>query len=175
MKHHRFAVRALLPALALLLVKPAAAISLSTQVLPIYQVGTTGQVKLGHVVHASTPYNQLAAGGSYVATCSGTMSTTGSRSLSASNFGGGLRLTVTVPATQPAYVNMPGFSSQTRGSEFTCTYNWTSSATEGGLSIGAGGISYQTGNGHQNEGGTEIFMMRVPGGTDPNENSMCIP
>lgn len=175
MKHHRFAVRALLPALTLLLVKPATALELSTQVLSIHQVGTAGLVKLGHVVHASTPFNQLMAGGGYVASCSGSMTTSGSRTLSASNFGGGLRMTVTIPASQPAYVNMPGFSSQARGSEFTCTYNWTSTATEGGLSISAGGISYQVGNGTQSQGGTEIFMMRVPSATDPNENSSCIP
>ena len=175
MKHHQIAASVLLPVLALLLAKPAAAISLTSQVLSIYQVGTTGQVKLGHVVHASTNYNRLIAGGSYIATCSGLLPTTSSRTLSANNIVGGLRLTVTIPAQQPAYVNMPGFSSAARGSEFTCTYNWTAHATEGGYTIGASGISYQTGNGHQAEGGTEIFMMRVPSATDPNENSSCIP
>jgi hypothetical protein len=175
MNNHRIAACALWSALALLAVKPAAALTLDTQVLSIYQVGTTGQVKLGHVVHAFTNYNRLIAGGGYMATCFGLLPTTGSRTLSTGNLVGGLRLTVTIPAHQPAYVSMPGFSGQPRGSEFTCTYNWTSNATEGGYSVGAGGISYQTGNGHQAEGGTEIFRMRVPSGTDPNENSTCIP
>ena len=175
MKQTRFAASLLLPALALLLAKPAAAITLNTQVLSIYQVGTTGQVKLGHVVHAFTNYNRLIAGGSYIASCSGLLPVTGSRTLSAGNIVGGLMLTVTIPAQQPAYVNMPGFSSQPRGSEFTCMYNWTSNATEGGYTISAGGISYQVGNGHAAESGTDIFTMRVPSATDPNENSSCIP
>lgn len=176
MKHHRIAFWAALPTLALLLVRPAEAITLSTQVLSIHQVGTTGQVKLGHVVHASTNYNRLMAGGNYVAACNpGMLSTSGSRTLSAENLVGGLRLTVTIPASQPAYVNMPGFNSQPRGSEFVCTYTWSSFGTEGGYSVGAGGISFQAGNGHQAEGGTQVFMMRVPSATDPNENSTCIP
>jgi hypothetical protein len=161
----------------LLWANQASALYLNTQLLPVYQVGTGSGVKLGHVVHASTNYNRLAAGGAYIAGCAHPemMPTTGSRALYSENLLGGLQLAVTIPEWLPAMVNMPGFYSLPRGAQVTCTYNWTGHATEGGYVVGVGGISFQTGNGTQSEGGTQNFYMRVPGGTDPNENSTCIP
>jgi hypothetical protein len=177
MKLHRFASWALLPALALLLVRPAAALSLSTQLLSIYQVGTTDQVKMGHVVHASTNFNQLTAGGEFLASCanSAIMPNSGGRTLSASNLVGGLYMSVTIPRDQPAYVTMSGLSGLPRGSVAHCTYAWSSHATEGGISISASGVTVHTGNGRGAESGTRAFTVRVPSGTDPNENSSCIP
>lgn len=168
---------ALTSAVLAILAGQANALGLSTYVGSIYQVGASPTVKLGHTVLASTNYNRLNAGGTYTASCIdptvGTVS--GSRGLSTENIVGGLQLQVTIPAQQPAYVNMPGYYSLPRGSYVTCMYFWTSQATEGGYSVGAGGISFQTGNGTRYEGGTAVFSMTVPGNTDPNENSSCIP
>jgi hypothetical protein len=156
---------------------PASALTLRTSVLSIYQVGTGPQVKLGHVVEASTNFNQLTAGGDFVASCAdpAIMPSTGSRTLSASNLVGGLYMAVTIPRDQPAYVNMSGFYGLPRGSVVSCTYMWTSHAVEGGIAISASGISVQSGNGRAAEGGTRPFTIRVPSGTDPDENSSCIP
>jgi hypothetical protein len=158
-------------------VNHAAAVTLKVQPLSVYQVGTGSQVKIGHVVHASTNYNRLQAGGTYVATCADPVMspTSGQRGISSENLLGGLQLAVTIPEWIPAYVNMPGYYSLPRGAEVACTYAFTGYAIEGGYMVGAGGISFQVGNGSQNEGGTQNFFMRVPGGTDPNDNSACIP
>jgi hypothetical protein len=156
---------------------PASALNLRTSVLSIYQVGTGPQVKMGHVVEASTNFNQLGAGGDYIASCAdpAIMPSTGGRSLAANNIFGGLYLAVTIPRDQPAYVNMSGFYGLPRGSVVSCTYSWSSHAAEGGIAISADGISIQTGNGRSSEAGTRPFTLRVPSGTDPNENSSCIP
>lgn len=156
---------------------PAQAVQLTTQVLSIYQVGTSGLVKLGHVVHAHTNYNRLTAGGQFNAQCMnpGTMPVTGGRTESTDNLVGGLTLIVTIPKVQPAHMNMPGFSTLPRGTTLTCTYAWSGFAQEGGYSIGASGISFQTGNGTASESGTQMFTMRVPSLGDPNENSSCLP
>ena len=158
--------------------KPAlAAPTLRTTVLPIYQVGTGAGVSLGHVVEAWTAYNRLTAGGSYVASCASSqmMPTTGQRFLSSDGFTGGRSLTVTIPEWVPATVNMPGFSSLTRGTTVTCTYTWTSRAVEGGYTYGPGGISWQTGNGERSEGSTQPFEMSVPGDTNTDDWQGCIP
>jgi len=129
------------------------------------------------VVVARTDFNRLTAGGTYSARCAhpDMLPLTGQRFLSTSNFSGNLVLTVTVPAQQPAEPAMPGFYSLTRGTQVSCTYEWVSRAVEGGYSIGAGGISYQVGNGERTEGGTQIFYMKVPGIADSNEGGVCIP
>ena len=170
--------RSMLTALGIVLLSsPASAISLDTQVLSIFQDGSTARVKLGHVAHAATNYNRLAAGGSYIAQCQSPqmMPTTGGRVASGETVLGGVRMSVTIPERQPAYVYMPGFTSLPRGSDVLCTYNWTSFATEGGYTVGWNGISFQTGNGTAQDAGTAMFRMQVPGGTGPNENSSCIP
>jgi hypothetical protein len=174
-KSHLSALVSLLAAFAA--ASPATALTLRTSVLSIYQVGTGPQVKLGHVVEASTNFSQLTAGGDFIASCAdpAIMPSTGSRTLSASNLVGGLYLAVTIPRDQPAYVNMSGFYGLPRGSVVSCTYMWTSHAVEGGIAISASGVSIQSGNGRASEGGTRPFSIRVPSGTDPNENSSCIP
>jgi hypothetical protein len=161
----------------LVLSDQAVALNLKTVVAPIYQIGTGATVQLGHTVLASTNYNRLNAGGTYSAACNApeTMPTTGQRSLSAETLWGGTTLTVTIPEWHPARVNMPGFESVPRGGRINCTYNWTSRANEGGFTIGVGGISFQSGNGEQTQGGTQLFVMDVPKLSDPNENSPCIP
>ena len=174
----RLSCAACISAVALLVLSDqAAALNLQTVVAPIYQVGSGASVQVGHTVLASTNYNRLNAGGTYSAGCNApeTMPTTGQRFLSTETLLGGARLTVTIPEWHPARVNMPGFESVPRGGRIDCTYNWTSRANEGGYSIGAGGITFQTGNGEQTQGGTQLFVMNVPSLGDPNENSSCIP
>lgn len=156
----------------------ANAIDLKTTNLTVYQVGTGSLVKVGHVVHASTNYNRLTAGGSFVASCAHQITNlpiTGNRSLFTENAFGGLRLDVTIPAQQPAHRNMPGFNALPRGTTINCTYNWTSIAVEGGYTVGVGGTSFQTGNGSVSEGGSEHFIMNVPGTSSSEDNSVCIP
>src|SRR4051812_26439747 len=122
--------------------------TLKTVVTPIYQVGTGAGVSLGHIVTASTIYNRLTAGGTFSASCASPLMlpATGQRTLSNDGITGGRSLTVTIPEWVPTIVNMPGFYSLSRGTTVACTYNWTARATEGGYTIGSGGITYQTGN-----------------------------
>jgi hypothetical protein len=156
---------------------PALAVSLHTVVSPIYQVGTTGTVHIGHTALASTNYNRLYAGGTYSVTCAGQGATTvsGQRFFSAENLFGGLQSTVTIPEWLPATVTVPGFNLLTRGQTIGCAYNWTSRAVESGFSIGAGGISFPIGNGEMNEGSAEPFNMTVRNTGDEDEGSTCIP
>jgi hypothetical protein len=150
---------------------------LNTVVSPIYQVGTGAGVNLGHTVVASTVYNRLTAGGTFSAACIHPQMSpaTGQRTLSAETVGGRTQLYVTIPAVQPAIVNMPGFYSVTRGETVQCTYSWTSRAVEGGYSVSAGGISFQTGNGERSDGGYQQFTMNVPGDTNSGDFNKCIP
>jgi hypothetical protein len=157
--------------------QPASALSLRTTVSTIYQVGTGAAVHLGHVVSARTAYNRLYAGGTFNATCANSdmLPITGQRFITSEAFSGGVALVVTIPQYQPAEPAMPGFYSLPRGSQVTCTYNWTSRAVESSFTIGAGGVSFPTGGSEQSEGGTQVFYMKVPGVTDPNGNNVCIP
>jgi len=165
------AVAALLPVLA------SAQPNLQTTVLPIYQIGNGAGVHLGHVVTASTLYNRLVAGGTFVASCASPdmLPARGQRTLSGDNAGGGIRLVVTIPESLPATVAMPGFYSLTRGTTVSCTYEWTSRAVEGGYTIGPGGISFQIGNGEKAEGFFQTFTMSVPGETNQDDWQGCIP
>jgi hypothetical protein len=151
--------------------------TLQTQVLPVYQVGNGAGVNMGHVVNASTAYNRLSAGGTFVASCANSlmMPAAGQRTVSKDAFTGGIVLHVTVPESLPALVSMPGYYSLPRGTTVQCTYNWTSKAVEGGYNFGPGGISYQTGNGELSEGFFKPFQMSVPGDTNTDEWQGCIP
>ena len=156
----------------------ASAVNLRTVVAPIYQVGTGSIVRIGHTAVASTPFNQLYAGGTYQAACAGPgiVPMSGQNFLSAWNIAGGLQLYTTIPEYHPATISMPGFyEAATRGATLSCAYHWTSRAIESGYSIGVGGISYQIGNGERNEGSSQPFLMRVPSLTDPNDGGSCIP
>jgi hypothetical protein len=147
---------------------PAAAVGLTVIPSLIYQSGTSGAVYLGHTVDANTNYNRLVAGGSYTVTCNSpsTLPLTGQRTLSTETFGGPTILVVTIPATLPSLQSIPGWSSVSPDTELACTYAWTARAVEGGYSIGAFGISFQTGNGERTEGGTLPFRMFKPDRTD---------
>jgi hypothetical protein len=175
-------LRVLATALVLVAAVPfsntASAIQLRTQVASIYQIGTGSQVNLGHTVSASTNYNRLYAGGTYVATCAAPemLPTTAQRFLTSEGVLGGRSLYVTIPAVHPGRVNMPGFDQAAmRGQKLDCTYNWTSRAVEGQYSIGANGVGFISGGGEMNEGDTVLFTMLVRDTGDVNGGSTCIP
>lgn len=155
----------------------AAAPSLSTVLTQIYQVGNGPNVSLGHAVIASTLYNRIIAGGTFVAACNRPeiSPASGQRTLTRETLAGGASLVVTIPATVPAVMAMPGFDQLPRGTTVNCTYTWTSRAVESGFSVGAGGINYQTGNGERADGSFKTFTMSVPGNTDTSDIQSCVP
>jgi hypothetical protein len=138
----------------------ASAVSLNTYVSTLQQYGTGSAFYLGHTVLAHTIFSTLSAGGTYSAQCAhpATLPVAGERALSTYNLGGN-SLVVTIPAQQPALANVTGWAQVEAGTELACNYRWTAFATEGGFSIGAGGISYPIGNGTERTGGTADFTM----------------
>jgi hypothetical protein len=165
--HFRARCRAMLFSTAALLVAPhhAFAVQMSVQPSMPSQWGTGSAFYLGHTVLASTDFNTLNAGGTYTVQCNhpATLPMTGERSLSSSTSGFGKNmLTVTIPAQLPALRNISGWLQIPGNTQLSCNYRWTAYATEGGYSIGAGGISFQTGNGTVREGGTIDFQMYRP-------------
>ena len=156
----------------------ASAVTMSTRLQTIYQIGNGAQVNIGHTVIAHTNLNRLLAGGTYVAACAASemLPTSGQRSLSSQENIGGNQLYVTIPSVLPARVNMPGFNAAAlRGRRLDCTYTWTSRAVEGSYTIGAGGGGFAIGGEEMTEGSTESFSMNVPGLGDGNGDSSCIP
>ncbi|HEU4778645.1 MAG TPA: hypothetical protein VFS58_02055 [Steroidobacteraceae bacterium] len=156
----------------------ANAVNLRTVVGSIYQVGNGSLAKIGHTAIASTSFNQLYAGGSYTAGCGspGMVPITGQNFQSTWNINGGLQLYVTIPEYQPYIASMPGFYEVARrGQSINCVYNWTSRAVEGGYSIGFGGVSFQVGSGERSEGGSQPFIMNIPGVADEDEWTSCLP
>jgi hypothetical protein len=128
----------------------------------IEQFGSGSAFYLGHTVMAGTNYNNLSAGGTYIVQCDNpaTLPISGERALSSSTLGFSRnQLTVTIPAQQPALANITGWTQVEPGSQLACNYRWTAFATEGGYSIGAGGISFPIGNGTARIGNTVDFTM----------------
>jgi hypothetical protein len=164
-------VNAMLLAAAVALFAPqfASAISLDKYVGRPSQWGTGSAFYLGHTVMASTPYNNLVAGGTYTVTCNqpAVIPMSGERSLSNSTLGFDRNmLTVTIPAQQPALRNISGWLQIPGNTALSCNYRWTAYATESGYSIGAGGISFQVGNGTMRDGDTVDFQMYRPSRDD---------
>ena len=140
----------------------ASAVDLYVYPSTIQQFGTGSAFYLGHTVMAGTNYNNLSAGGTYIAQCDhpATLPVSGERALSSSTLGVGRNLlTVTIPTQQPALANITGWNQVGPGTELACNYRWTAFATEGGYSIGAGGISFPIGNGTARLGDTVDFTM----------------
>jgi len=163
--------RAMLLSFAALLVasQHASAIEMSVQPSTPSQWGNGSAFYLGHTVLASTDFNTLNAGGAYTAQCNhpATLPMTGERALASSTYGFGKNmLTVTIPAQLPALRNLSGWTQIPGDTLLSCNYRWTAFATEGGYSIGAGGISFQTGNGTMRDGGTIDFQMYRPAKND---------
>jgi hypothetical protein len=154
----------------------ASAIDLNTYVSTPSQWGTGSAFYHGHTVLASTPYNILNAGGGFTIQCNhpATLPMTGERALASSTYGIDRNtLTVTIPAQQPALRNVSGWMQIPGNTQLSCNYRWTAFATEGGYSIGVGGISFQVGNGTARDGGTVDFQLYRPSREDADGG--CIP
>jgi hypothetical protein len=175
---HTLRGRALLLAIGLLLGVPqlASAIQMQTYVSTPSQWGTGSAFYHGHTVMASTPFNVLNAGGSFTVQCNhpATLPMTGERALASSTYGvGSNRLTVTIPAQQPALRNVSGWLQIPGNTILSCNYRWTAIATESGYSIGAGGIGITFGNESARQGGTVDFTIYRPSREDADGG--CIP
>lgn len=163
--------RAILWAIAALLGAPqlASAVQMDVYVSTPSQWGTGSGFNFGHTVLASTDFNTLNAGGAYTAQCNhpASLPMSGERALPSSTYGiGKNRLTVTIPATQPGLRNISGWLQIPGNTMLACNYRWTAFATEGGYSIGAGGIGITFGNGTMRDGGTVDFQMYRPSRED---------
>jgi len=154
----------------------ASAIQMDVYVSTPSQWGIGSAFYHGHTVLASTDYNTLSAGGSFTVQCNhpASLPMSGERALSSSTFGiSKNRLTVTIPAQQPALRNVSGWTQIPGNTNLSCNYRWTAFATEGGYSIGAGGISFQSGNGSVRDGNTVDFQLYRPSREDASGG--CIP
>ena len=163
--------RAQLLFLAALLSAPqlASAVQMSVYVSTPTQWGTGSAFYHGHTVLASTPFSTLNAGGAFTAQCNhpASLPMTGERALSSSTYGFDRNiLTVTIPAQQPALRNVSGWLQIPGNTYLSCNYRWTGFATEGGYSIGVGGISFPIGNGTARDGGTVDFQIYRPSNED---------
>jgi hypothetical protein len=156
---------------------PAIAVQMSVVVHNPHQVLTGSQVRAGHTVSASTDYNRLTAGGTFEVRCAHPdlmLGVPGQRTISGGALAGGVRLVVTIPYQQPAYVNIPNFHGLPRGTIVQCQYVWTAQANEGTFSIGAGGTGIIIGQGEARDGGVTDFRMQQPGTADGDDDA-CIP
>jgi hypothetical protein len=140
----------------------ASAVNLDTHVSTPQQYGIGSAFNFGHTVVASTIYTNLIAGGTYTAQCNhpSTLQVTGERTLSSTTLGfGGNQLYVTIPTNQPGLTNLSGWYQVSPGTTLSCNYRWTAYATESGMTIGAGGVSYTIGSVTRRDGGTVDFTM----------------
>jgi len=163
-------------AAAFVMIQTASAVQLSTYVSQPSQWGTGSGFYHGHTVMASTPYNVLNAGGTFTVQCNhpATLPMTGERALGSNTWGFDKNmLTVTIPAQQPAVRNVSGWLQVPGDTTLSCNYRWTSFATEGGYSIGAGGVGITFGNETLREGGTVDFTMYRPSKEDADGG--CVP
>jgi hypothetical protein len=163
--------RAMLLAVAAALVAPqfAAAVSMDKYVSTPSQWGTGSAFYHGHTVLASTNFNILNAGGSFTVQCNhpAVLPMSGERALASSTYGFGKNmLTVTIPAQQPALRNVSGWLQVPGNTMLACNYRWTAFATEGGYSIGTGGVGITFGNESVRDAGTVDFQMYRPSKED---------
>jgi hypothetical protein len=163
--------------IAALLAMPqlASAVEMKAYVSRPSQWGQAAAIYIGHTVLASTPYNNLVAGGTYTVQCNhpATIPMSGERTLSSSTFGIEKNsLIVTIPAQLPALRNLSGWPQIPGNTTLSCNYRWTAFATESGYTIGAGGISFPVGNGTMRDGGTEDFPVYRPSKEDADGGCM---
>lgn len=166
-----------LPLVVLLGASPlACAIDMGAYVATPSQWGTGSAFYHGHTVSASTPFNVLNAGGNFTVQCNhpAVLPMTGERALGSTTYGFERNaLVVTIPAQQPALRNVSGWLQVPGNTLLSCNYRWTAFATEGGYSVGAGGVSFQVGNGTMRDGGTVDFTMYRPSREDSDGG--CVP
>ena len=164
--HGSHAIRATLLAAVALLGAPqlASAVNVSAYVSTIQQWGTGSAFYLGHTVIGIRPSTTISAPAAPTrrnAIIPATLPVTGERhSVQPTGFDGPTSLIVTIPAQQPAIAKSSRDGSRfRRNTHLSCNYRWTAFATESGYTIGAGGISFQVGNGTARDGGTVDFTM----------------
>jgi len=149
----------------------ASALNMQVYVQSISQSAYTSSVNLGHTVLASTPYNRLIAGGTFVVRCTdprtGTIS--GQRTLSSAQFTGNT-LYVTIPELLPTTRLLPGFTQLPKGVQISCSYDWTARASEGSYTIGAGGVGITIGGEERADGSSVPFTMT----REDNDGEGCI-
>jgi hypothetical protein len=149
----------------------ASALNMQVIVSNISQSGYTSSINLGHTVLASTPFNRLIAGGTFVVRCIDprTSAITGQRTLSSAlQFGNSLY--VTIPEQLPTTRMLPGFTSVPKGVQISCTYDWTARAAEATYSIGIGGFGITLGGEERADGSTVSFTMT----REDNDGEGCI-
>jgi hypothetical protein len=154
----------------------ASAVTLDTYAMKPSQWGTGSAYYHGHTVTATTPYNLLNAGGTFTVQCNhpATVPMTGERALGSSTAGRTKNvLVVTIPEKQPAVRNVTGWLQVPGNTTLSCNYRWTAFATEGGYSIGAGGVGVTFGNETRRDGDTIDFEMYRPYREDADGG--CIP
>lgn len=174
MKHisaWRRAASALLVAIASIAAQPASAIDMQVIVSSINQVAYTSSINLGHTIYAHTPMNRLVAGGSFSVHCSDSRTgpINGQRTLSSEQQFGNT-LYVTIPEVLPTTRMLPGFTQLPKGTQISCTYDWTARAVESTYSIGIGGLGITIGGGERADGATVAFTMV----REDNDGEGCI-
>jgi hypothetical protein len=159
---------ACLASIAMLLARPAAAVTMHVSPLPIYQEGTGASFTVGHFIDARTSYPNLTVSGSFRVSCLQPGIPPMSESYSATQtvlFQENV-LSMGIPQNLPARRSLSGWTSVPTGTIVPCSYDWQARAVESGLTIGGGGGSVVIGSGERSEGGTIPFdMLKV--GTYP--------
>jgi hypothetical protein len=149
------------------------ALALDMQVYPlaIGQSAYTSSVRLGHTVYATTSFNRLVAGGTFLVHCADARVGTipGQRTLSSAQSGRNT-LYVTIPETLPTTRMLPGFTALPKGTTISCQYDWTAKATEAQYSIGSNGFGITIGGEERNDGSSIPFTMT----REDNDGEGCI-
>ena len=179
MKTLQFTARSsLLLAITALTCSPgsAFAVEMSAYATTPSQWGTGSGFYHGHSVTAWTPYNVLNAGGAFNVQCNhpATIPMSGERAFGRTTDGRERNtITVTIPLKVPSVRNVSGWLQIPGDTRFSCNYRWSAFATEGGYSVGFGGIGVTFGNETKRDGGTLDFEMYRPPKEDADGG--CIP
>jgi hypothetical protein len=154
--------------LALLVPRPAAAITMNVTVLPHHQVGTGAAFTLGHFIDARTWASNLTVSGSFRVSCQNPniSNVTGSNSATQTVVFQENVLSMGVPEPLPAQRSLPGWTRVPTGSVVNCINDWQARAVESGINVGTGGGSIPIGFGERSESGSEQWDM-VKVGTYP--------
>lgn len=123
---------------------------LSARLIPLEhsQVGTSGIVRFGTVVTASTNLNALWASANFKIDCSDAAirpSITGKRGWSDNGIRGPRNIYVTVPEWVPAEQELPGWQAVMGGTYVSCVNTQTGYARTNILPIGSGGSTFPIG------------------------------
>jgi hypothetical protein len=158
--------------LAVLMPRPASAVTMNVAVINHHQVSTGANFTLGLFIDARSFFQNLTVSGSFRVTCTdpNVSAVTGGNSASQTVLFQQNVLSMGVPETLPAQRSLPGWSRVPPG-VVGCTDEWQARAVESGINFGQGG-SVPIGGGERSESGTEIWDQ-VKTGTFPGPG--CIP